>query len=121
MSPERLDESAFRRLMRVRLGKNGPRGRLMHCEKKDRSGWYWKVKLETGEWAWPADIHIDGPGELVARCQECRLPFLCKVIEPLCRYCDEAAFGTSQRADEPHHIRVAERRSHWQHGGRHRI
>lgn len=94
------DESGFRHLMRVRLGVNGAPGRLLHCEKKDKSGWYWKVKLDTGEWVWPEGLVIDGPGDLLATCQDCRLPFLCKVDAPLCPYCDEHAHGTQQRADE---------------------
>src|SRR5690242_104845 len=98
----RTNESAFRPNMRVRLGPNGPAGYLRHCEKKDRSGWYWKVKLLTGEWAWPADIHIDGPGDRVSTCRDCGLPFLSvNHGEPLCRYCSEEAFGTQQRAQEP--------------------
>jgi hypothetical protein len=56
------DESGFRHRLRVRLGANGPLGRLLHIEKKDKSGWYWKVKLDSGEWVWPADLHVDGTG-----------------------------------------------------------
>lgn len=94
------DESGYRHLMRVRLGQHGAKGRLFHCEKKDKSGWYWRVKLDDGTWTWPADLHIDGPGELVARCQDCGLPFLCQVDAPLCPHCEESAFGTGARSQE---------------------
>jgi hypothetical protein len=95
------NESGFKHLLRVRIGANGPTGRLLHIEKKDKSGWYWKVKLDSGEWVWPADLVQDGPGDCVGRCQDCGMRFLSQQPEPLCPSCSEAAFGTAQRAKEP--------------------
>jgi hypothetical protein len=96
------DESGYRHMMRVRLGQHGATGSLRHCEKKDKSGWYWRVKLDGGQFTWPADIHIDGKGDLVSRCRDCGLPFITATVgEPLCCYCDESAHGTKQRAQEP--------------------
>jgi hypothetical protein len=100
MSGQR-DTNGYRHGMRVRLGSHGPTGKLLHCEKKDKSGWYWKVKLDSGEWVWPGDLYIDGKGDIVARCQDCGLLFITATVEPLCHYCSEAAFGTTQRAQEP--------------------
>jgi hypothetical protein len=97
------DESGFRHRLRVRLGANGPLGRLLKCEKKDKSGWYWKVKLDSGEWVWPADLHVDGQGALVQHCRECRLPFLGDGIKDFCYRCNEELFGVvppvTERAD----------------------
>jgi hypothetical protein len=87
------DESGFRHRLRVRLGPTGPTGRLLHIEKKDKSGWYWKVKLDSGEWVWPADLHVDGQGQLVQHCRECRLPFLGDGIKDFCYRCNEELFG----------------------------
>jgi hypothetical protein len=92
MSGQR-DTNGYRHGMRVRLGSHGPTGKLLHCEKKDKSGWYWKVKLDSGEWVWPADLHIDGKGALVQHCRECRLPFLGDGIKDFCYRCDEEMFG----------------------------
>jgi hypothetical protein len=102
MSPQTNTTAGYKHLMRVRLGRHGPAGRLLHCEKKDKSGWYWKVKLDSGEWVWPADLHVDGTGPLVSHCRDCGLPFIHeRAGEALCRYCDEDAHGTTQRAQEP--------------------
>jgi hypothetical protein len=76
---------------------------LLHCEKKDKSGWYWKVKLDSGEWVWPADLHVDGQGALVQHCRECRLPFLGDGVKDFCYRCNEELFGVvppvTERAD----------------------
>ncbi len=101
MSAQPLDTSGYRHYLRVRLGVNGPSGRLMRCQRKTGPGVYWKVRLETGEWVWPADLIQEHPGECVARCAECDMRFLCAKVEPLCPYCNEAMFGTQQRASEP--------------------
>lgn len=104
-----IPASSFRHLLRVRLGVNGPRGRLFHCEKRDRSGYYWKVKLETGEWVWPHGLVIDGVGDRIVTCAECESPFI-TTDEILCRNCDEQMFGTEQRQHEPVEPSVATRR-----------
>lgn len=105
MSPKReLNTAAFKHYLRVRIGgAGGPLGRLMRCEKKDGSGHYWKVKLDTGEWVWPDAMVLDGPGQHVGTCVECELPLL--VGRPgdagLCRSCQDATFGTdAQHADD---------------------
>jgi hypothetical protein len=96
------NESGYKHLMRVRLGQHGAKGSLRRCEKKDGSGIYWRIKIDGGEWAWPDGMVIDGPGELLSNCRDCGLPFIHeRAGEPLCRYCDEDAHGTTQRAQEP--------------------
>jgi hypothetical protein len=96
------DVSAFRHLMRVRLGVKGPKGQLLRCSKREGGGTYWKVKLDSGEWVWPDGIIIDGPGDRVGTCAECGLPFMSpSPVPPICGVCDEKLFGTQQRASEP--------------------
>lgn len=89
----RRDESGFRHGLRVRMGATGPRGKLLHCD--GRHGKYWKVRLDNGTWVWPDDIVIDGRGEHVERCLDCRLPFMGNVGDLLCTPCQETQFGTS--------------------------
>ena len=97
---QRRDESGFRHGLRVRIGATGPKGKLLHCEKRDGSGKYWKVRLDNGEWIWPDGIVIDGPGEHVERCQECRLPFMGDVGDLLCRPCQDDTTGTTAERAE---------------------
>lgn len=101
MSRAPLDTSAFRHYMRVRMGVSGPTGRLLRCTKRDGGGTYWKVRLDSGEWVWPDRLVLDGPGDRVATCADCGLPFMTNSAEVLCPYCDEAAFGSKARAAEP--------------------
>lgn len=103
------DESGFKHLMRVRLGASGAKGRLLHC-KRDTPQAFWKVKLDTGEWAWPEDLIQDGPGEIVSRCAECGMRFMCERADVLCPSCDGKVFGTQQRASEPPDRTPAQRR-----------
>jgi hypothetical protein len=88
------DESGFRHGLRVRIGAGGPKGQLLRCEKRHGSGHYWKVRLDTGPWVWPDDLILDGPGDHVERCMDCRLPFMGNVGELLCAPCQEDQFGT---------------------------
>lgn len=104
MTTRDRDESAYRHYTRVRIGITGPQGRLMRCAKKDGSGHYWKVRLDTGEWMWPADLILDGPGDRVAACAECGMRFMTTEPAVLCPGCDEKLFGTQQRAEEPDDI-----------------
>ncbi len=95
----RRDETGFRHGLRVRIGANGPKGKLLQCEKRDNSGKYWRVRLDSGEWVWPDNIVIDGPGDHVERCLECRLEFIGNVGDLLCTPCQDDRFGTTaQRA-----------------------
>jgi hypothetical protein len=114
MSPRR-DESAFRHGLRVRIGKDGPKGKLLHCEKRDGTGKYWKVRLNSGEWRWPDGIVIDGPGDHFAgHCLDCRLPFIGDSGDLLCRACQGEMFGEtaerSQGAEDTYFARRAGRR-----------
>ena len=113
MSGARLDTSAFRHYLRVRLGVTGPKGRLLRCEKRD-GGSYWKVKLDSGEWVWPDGLIVDGPGDRVGTCGDCGLSFMSTGALALCPICDEAAFGTASRATEP----AASTRVRWKHEDR---
>lgn len=105
----RPGETGYRHLLRVRIGVHGPKGRLTKCARKDGTGFYWKVRLDSGEWVWPADLVIDGPGDGVARCAECEMRFMCTAVVPLCPGCDEQMFGTQQRAAEPGTLRTFDR------------
>jgi hypothetical protein len=97
-----MNTTGYRRNMRVRIGQHGPTGYLRECPYKAKPGTYWKIKLDSGEWAWPDAMVLDGPGELLSNCRDCGLPFIHeRAGEPLCRYCDEDAHGTTQRAQEP--------------------
>jgi len=101
---ERMDTSGFRHGLRVRMGITGAKGILLHCERKDGTGRYWKVRLQTGEWVWPEGLILDGPGDQVAVCEQCALPFMTLKLGDglLCARCDEEMYGTRQRAAEPH-------------------
>lgn len=57
MSGQR-DTNGYRHGMRVRLGSHGPTGKLLHCEKKDKSGWKVKIDEHVREAAL-ARIHAD--------------------------------------------------------------
>lgn len=99
----RMETSGFRHGLRVRMGVSGPKGMLLKCEKRDRSGHYWKVRLQSGEWVWPEGLILDGLGDRVAVCEECALPFMTDKVGDglLCTRCDETIFGTQAQADEP--------------------
>ena len=59
-----------------RVKNNDRPGVILRCRRKDGSGYYFKVKLDSGEWEWPRRIEAETPGgrhEL--RCEECRIPF----------------------------------------------
>jgi hypothetical protein len=89
----RRDESGFRHGLRVRIGApTGPKGKLLRCT--GRNWPYWKVHLDNGEWVWPDDIIIDGAGDRVERCLDCRLPFMGTLGDLLCPGCQESQFGT---------------------------
>jgi hypothetical protein len=102
MSPRRgPDPSAFRHYLRVRIGIDGPKGRLLHCDKRHGSGKFWKVKLDSGAWVLPEGLILDGPGDRVATCRQCGLSFVTgDRHEVLCRLCQEVAFGTTARAKD---------------------
>lgn len=97
------DQSAYRHGLRVRMGVSGPKGVLLRCERKDGSGFYWKVRLQSGEWVWPTGLILDGPGDQVAVCEQCTLPFMTTKVGDglLCAHCDEEIYGTRARAAEP--------------------
>jgi hypothetical protein len=94
---------AFRHGLRVRMGVTGPTGMLLQCEKKDGRGTYWKVRLQSGDWVWPEGLIVDGPGDQVAVCAQCTLPFMTTTRGDglVCARCDEEIFGTRARAAAP--------------------
>jgi len=91
----RRDESAFRHGLRVRIGANGPKGKLFKCQ--GQRGPFWKVKLQNGEWVWPDGIVIDGAGTHLQHCLDCRLPFMGDVGDLLCKPCQDDTFGTDEQ------------------------
>lgn len=95
MSRAKVPESSFRHYMRVRIGVDGPKGRLLRCEKRDHSDFYWRIKLQSGEWVWPDErMILDGPGTHVVTCGDCEIRFMSDGRSPLCPSCDPKAFGT---------------------------
>jgi hypothetical protein len=61
--------SCFKHYDRVLVGADRAPGRLLKCEKKDGSGSYFKVKTDGGEWRWPDNIILAGPGRNVGTCE----------------------------------------------------
>ena len=61
--------SCFKHYDRVLVGARREKGRLLHCEKRDGSGKFWKVKTDAGVWLWPDVLILDGPGPNVAICE----------------------------------------------------
>lgn len=60
--------SCFRHYDRVLVGADRAKGRLLHCEKRG-GGKYFKVKTDAGDWRWPDNMILDGPGNIVAVCE----------------------------------------------------
>ena len=81
---------SFRHGDRVRVGGfQGPAGVLYRCEKRDRSGHYFKVNLASGQWVWPDRLVVDSRGIYTERCRECDGEFHTdRLGEPLCPNCD---------------------------------
>jgi len=91
---DKRSEYGFRHNLPVRIGSpTGPKGRLLQCN--GRTGQYWKVKLDSGDWVWPDDIIVDDGGDRIEICLDCRLRFLGKPGELICRRCQETTFGTA--------------------------
>lgn len=89
MTRTKISESAFRHYVRVRMGVNGPKGRLMHCARRDGEGKFWKVRLDSGEWVWPDRLILDGPGTHVCVCSACELSFMSEQVnDVLCPICE---------------------------------
>jgi hypothetical protein len=107
MSFAQRREQSFRNGLRVRIGgATGSRGVLRHCESKLNPGtFYWKVRLDNGQWVWPDGLVVDGPGDEVAlMCGRCELPYL-RVRgggELICRPCSDEQFGPADRQDDIH-------------------
>jgi hypothetical protein len=71
------------------------------------------VKLDGGQFTWPADIHIDGKGDLVSRCRDCGLPFITATVgEPLCPTATNPRTARSSARRNPPTI------TGWRHAGR---
>jgi len=97
-------QSSFVHLTRVRMGVNGPKGRLMRCD--GNRGVFWKVKLDgCNEWMWPDapghEMIIDGPGAGVARCVDCELSYMTDGKSPKCPSCDKRSFGKPAEIRRP--------------------
>jgi hypothetical protein len=98
------DDPRFRHGLRVRVGgATGAKGMLLRCERRDGTGHYWKVRLQSGAWVWPDGLILDGVGDQVAVCEQCGLRFMTTKVGDglLCARCDEELFGTQTRAVEP--------------------
>jgi hypothetical protein len=95
------DESGYRDGMRVCLGPNGAKGRLRRRTSKRTGKPFWKVKLDSGEWAWPEDLVQDGIGDCLTRCGDCGMRFLSNGQSPLCSVCAPSAFGAPSEIRRP--------------------
>ena len=108
MTRDRVDESGYRHNLAVRVGVDGPKGRLLRCRKRDNSGHYWRIRLAdsspgaTSKWVWPDErMIVDSPGDVVGRCAECGLQYMTRGDSPLCPSHTDAAFGSQeQRAED---------------------
>src|SRR5262245_26672405 len=89
--------TGFRHGLRVRIGGlTGQRGVLLLCEKRDGTGRYWKVRLNSGEWVWPDQLVADGLGAHLATCADCNIRFVtADPSRPTCDRCEAEARGTA--------------------------
>lgn len=83
------EQIAFVHGQHVRIGFDGPKGKIYRCQ--GRRGEYWKVKLEDGTWVWPHGVVADSDGPYQQRCAECNIPFRSPRPESLCPQCDPTA------------------------------
>jgi hypothetical protein len=74
---------------RVQRRLSGLTGTVLRCLKKDRSGYYFRVRFDDGTWDWVDDTLIAASaGAYDCRCAECEIAFRSNNIrEPLCPNC----------------------------------
>jgi len=114
------NESAFRHGMRVRLGSlTGPKGTLYHCERRDGSATYWRVRLANSrEWVPPdafGPLIVEGVGDAInPECASCGLAFVMRAGSGalLCARCEGEQFGESATRD--HEFQAYHRRAGYQ-------
>lgn len=103
MTIRRAIPDGLRHYNRVTL--DGRPGRFMRCERKDGSGFYYKIRLDSGAWVWPdsGELVLEGPGANVGTCEQCGLRFKSDQVGDglLCPTHDEQIYGTRARALEP--------------------
>ncbi len=104
-----MTHAGFRHGMRVRIARlDGPKGVLLRCERRDGGGFYWKVRLQSGEWIFPDNLIVDGRGDRVGVCGDCGLRFVNTGVELICDRCSAEVFGransspVSSGGDDPH-------------------
>jgi hypothetical protein len=117
-----MTPAGFRHGLRVRIGTARVPGVLLRCEKRDGSGSYWRVRLQSGAWLWPSEcgsLVVDGSGDAVATCQDCGLQFLTvDPTAPTCDRCQAEAFGTAadRVPDNPLYARADQRERRFRRG-----
>jgi hypothetical protein len=67
MKADRFDPS----MNGYRVIQDGKRGALVRCFSRTKRVYYWRVKFDDGEWAWPARLIAESDGPCLARCVEC--------------------------------------------------
>jgi len=99
-----LPPRGYRHGLRVRVGASRQPGVLLRCERRDGTGSYWRIRLQSGQWLWPNEcvsLVIDGPGDTVNRCQDCGMLFLTDdPTAPICARCDYEVFGVRAETDD---------------------
>lgn len=101
----RTDFPLYLHLARVRLGQDGPEGRLMKCEPRGQKGTgahFWRIKLDDGRWVRAERFMHAGEGQYVRRCRECELDFPTDTAnEVMCPVCERHLDSGTARDPEP--------------------
>lgn len=91
---------------RVQTRLSGRRGEIIRCVKKDRTGFYFRVKFDDGAWDWPNDVIAESSGLYQLFCRECSIEFRSDNIrEVLCPNCERITITSRAEAadEEPSH------------------
>lgn len=105
MSADRFDPS----MNGYRVIQDGKRGALVRCFSRTKRVYYWRVRFDTGTWAWPERLIAESSGPCLSRCSECLLGYYgpSPTTDGLCGNCvallDRTQLGTHDRDRGPSH------------------